>query len=133
MSKQLIGQQPVQAPFKLFNAEALIAGGIVLILMVMVVPLPAFMLDMLLATNIAISLGILLTAFYATRPLEFAVFPGLLLITTLFRLSLNVASTRLILSDGDAGALIAAFGNFVVSGNYVVGANIAGFQRVAHA
>ncbi|WP_456427707.1 flagellar biosynthesis protein FlhA [Rhodocaloribacter sp.] len=87
----------------------------------MVVPLPSFLLDMLLATNIAISLAILLTAFYATRPLEFAIFPGLLLLTTLFRLSLNVASTRLILSEGDAGALIQAFGQFVVAGNYVVG------------
>ena len=112
------------APFKLINTELLVACGLVLILMVMVVPLPAFMLDLLLATNIAISLGVLLTAFYAVRPLEFAVFPGLLLVTTLFRLSLNVASTRLILSEGDAGALITAFGNFVVSGNYVVGAII---------
>ncbi len=108
-------------PFKLFNTELMVASGLVLVLMVMVVPLPAFMLDLLLATNIAISLGVLLTAFYAVRPLEFAVFPGLLLLTTLFRLSLNVASTRLILSKGDAGALITAFGNFVVSGNYVVG------------
>jgi flagellar biosynthesis protein FlhA len=111
-------------PFKLINTEMLIASGIVLVLMVMVVPLPSFVLDMLLATNIAISLAVLLTAFYAVRPLDFAVFPGLLLMTTLFRLSLNVASTRLILSEGDAGALITAFGNFVVSGNYVVGAII---------
>lgn len=118
--------QPVNgpAPFKLVNTEMMVASGIVLVLMVMVVPLPPFMLDMLLATNIAISLAVLLTAFYAQRPLEFAVFPGLLLITTLFRLSLNVASTRLILSEGSAGALITAFGNFVVSGNYVVGAII---------
>ena len=99
----------------------MIATGVVLILFVMVVPLPSFLLDMLLATNIAISLAILLTAFYANRPLEFAIFPGLLLLTTLFRLSLNVASTRLILSEGNAGALIQAFGQFVVAGNYVVG------------
>ncbi len=103
------------------NSEVIVASLVVLILFVMVVPLPSFMLDMLLATNIAISLGVLLTAFYANRSLEFAIFPGLLLVTTLFRLSLNVASTRLILSNGDAGALIEAFGNFVVSGNYVVG------------
>lgn len=90
----------------------------------MVVPLPTFLLDMLLATNIALSLGVLLTAFYAKRPLDFAIFPGLLLITTLFRLSLNVASTRLILSQGDAGELISAFGSIVVSGNYVVGSII---------
>ncbi|MFB6272190.1 MAG: flagellar biosynthesis protein FlhA [Salinibacter sp.] len=90
----------------------------------MVIPLPSFLLDFLLATDIAISLGVLLTAFYATRPLEFAIFPGLLLTTTLFRLSLNVASTRLILGEAEAGALINAFGEFVVAGNYVVGAII---------
>ncbi|NNF57017.1 MAG: flagellar biosynthesis protein FlhA [Rhodothermaceae bacterium] len=104
-----------------FGLDALAASGVVMILLVMVVPLPGFLLDLLLATNIAISLGILLTAFYAQRPLDFAIFPGLLLITTLFRLSLNVASTRLILSEAKAGALIAAFGNFVVAGNFVVG------------
>jgi len=96
----------------------------IFILFVMVVPLHPFVLDLLLATNIALSLGILLTAFYATRPLEFAIFPGLLLMTTLFRLSLNVASTRLILSQGQAGNLITAFGEIVVAGNYVVGAII---------
>ncbi len=101
--------------------EALIATSVVCILLILVIPLPTFILDLLLATNIALSLSVLLTAFYAERPLEFAVFPGLLLITTLFRLSLNVASTRLILSEGDAGQLIEAFGNFVVAGNYVVG------------
>ncbi|HET6567151.1 MAG TPA: flagellar biosynthesis protein FlhA [Rhodothermales bacterium] len=109
------------APFQLINGEVLLASGIVLILFVMIIPLPSFLLDMLLATNIAVSLAVVLTAFYAVRPLEFAIFPGLLLMTTLFRLSLNVASTRLILSDAQAGALIQAFGEFVVSGNYVVG------------
>lgn len=92
-----------------------------MIVLVMVVPLPPFMLDMLLTLNIAISLGVLLTSFYASRPLEFAIFPGILLVTTLFRLSLNVASTRLILTDAEAGALIQSFGQFVVAGNYVVG------------
>ncbi len=111
-------------PFKLLNGEGLLAVGMIFILFVMVVPLHPFMLDLLLATNIALSLGILLTAFYATRPLEFAIFPGLLLMTTLFRLSLNVASTRLILSQGQAGNLITAFGEIVVAGNYVVGAII---------
>ncbi len=109
------------APFSMANSEVVVASSVVFILLVMVVPLPSFMLDMLLATNIAISLGVLLTAFYAERPLEFAIFPGLLLITTLFRLSLNVASTRLILGQAEAGALITAFGQFVVAGNYVVG------------
>ncbi len=104
------------------NGEVLAAAGLVLVLFVMVVPLPGFLLDLLLATNIAISLAVLLTAFYAERPLDFGIFPGLLLVTTLFRLSLNVASTRLILGEAKAGSLIEAFGQFVVSGNYVVGA-----------
>jgi flagellar biosynthesis protein FlhA len=108
-------------PFSLGNSEVVVAGSVIMILFVMVVPLPTFLLDMLLTTNIALSLGVLLTAFYARRPLDFAIFPGLLLITTLFRLSLNVASTRLILSQGEAGALISAFGQIVVGGNYVVG------------
>ncbi len=106
------------------NSEVAVASAVVAILFVMVVPLPSFLLDFLLATDLALSLGVLLTAFYATRPLEFAIFPGLLLTTTLFRLSLNVASTRLILGDAEAGALINAFGQFVVGGNYVVGAII---------
>ncbi|MDZ4698258.1 MAG: flagellar biosynthesis protein FlhA [Rhodothermales bacterium] len=120
------GSPTLEAPpaFKLFNGEGLMAVTMIMILFVMVVPLPGFVLDMLLATNIALSIGILLTAFYAVRPLEFAIFPGLLLMTTLFRLSLNVASTRLILSEGEAGQLITAFGQFVVAGNYVVGAII---------
>ncbi|MGB3542108.1 flagellar biosynthesis protein FlhA [Rubrivirga sp.] len=104
------------------NGEVMAATGLVLVLFVMVIPLPGMLLDLLLATNIAISLAILLTAFYAERPLDFGIFPGLLLVTTLFRLSLNVASTRLILGEAKAGALIEAFGQFVVSGNYVVGA-----------
>ncbi len=114
---------PVARPsaFRL-TGEMMAASGLVLVLFVMVVPLPGALLDLLLATNIAISLAILLTAFYAERPLDFGIFPGLLLVTTLFRLSLNVASTRLILGEARAGALIDAFGQFVVSGNYVVGA-----------
>ncbi len=103
------------------TGEMMAASGLVLVLFVMVVPLPGALLDLLLATNIAISLAILLTAFYAERPLDFGIFPGLLLVTTLFRLSLNVASTRLILGEAKAGQLIDAFGQFVVSGNYVVG------------
>ena len=117
----LTAPAPTARPSLRLGLDALAASGLVMILLVMVVPLPGFLLDLLLATNIAVSLGILLTAFYAERPLDFAIFPGLLLITTLFRLSLNVASTRLILSEAKAGALIAAFGNFVVAGNFVVG------------
>jgi len=108
----------------LFESEVFVAGAVVAVLFVMVVPLPSYLLDLFLATDIALSLGVLLTAFYARRPLEFAIFPGLLLTTTLLRLSLNVASTRLILGNARAGALIDAFGEFVVAGNYVVGAII---------
>ncbi len=102
------------------------AAGVVGILVVMILPLPSFMLDVLLAFNITFALIILLTGMYTLRPLEFSVFPSVLLVTTLFRLSLNVASTRLILLHGDegtsaAGQVIKAFGMFVVGGNYVVG------------
>lgn len=97
------------------------SGGIILILMVMILPLPAMLMDVLLAISIALSFLVLLVAFYTQKPLEFAVFPGLLLILTLFRLSLNVATTRLILADGYAGQLVMTFGDFVIRGNYVVG------------
>lgn len=110
--------------FSFLNTEVVVACSVLVILFVMVVPLPTFLLDVFLSVDIAIGLAVLLTAFYALKPLDMAIFPGLLLLTTLLRLSLNVASTRLILSDADAGALIDAFGNFVVAGNYVVGAII---------
>ena len=102
-------------------ADVLMAIGVMLILSIMIIPLPSWLLDLFLALNIATALMILLVAMYLTEPLQFSVFPGLLLITTLFRLSLNIASTRLILSEGYAGEVINAFGNFVVRGNYVVG------------
>lgn len=95
--------------------------GVISILAVMVIPLPSSILDVLLALNIMAALMVLLVTIYTTEPLQFSIFPGLLLILTLFRLSLNVASTRLILSDGFAGDIITAFGTFVVKGNYVVG------------
>jgi flagellar biosynthesis protein FlhA len=98
----------------------LVAGlfGTVLLL---ILPIPPFVLDGLLALSIALSLLMLLVILYVRQPAEFAGFPTLLLFITLFRLSLNVASTRLILLDGYAGHIIEAFGNFVVRGNYVVG------------
>lgn len=95
--------------------------AVVLIVVMMVLPLPTFLLDILLATNISLSLLILLITMNINEPLEISVFPSLLLITTLFRLSLNVSSTRLILLTGNPGKIIQAFGNFVVGGNYVVG------------
>ncbi|RKY84243.1 EscV/YscV/HrcV family type III secretion system export apparatus protein, partial [candidate division KSB1 bacterium] len=103
------------------QSDVLIAVGVILILTVMIIPLPTSFLDLLLVVNISLSLTILLVAMYLTEPLELSVFPGLLLVMTLYRLSLNVASTRLILGDAYAGKVISAFGNFVVKGNYVVG------------
>ena len=99
---------------------------IVLILSMMVLPLPAFALDVLLTFNIAISIMVLLVAMYTRQPLDFAVFPTVLLVTTLLRLSLNVASTRVVLLQGHtgpdaAGKVIEAFGHFLVGGNYAVG------------
>jgi len=109
------------------SSDMAMALGIVAILIVMVLPLPAFFLDILLSLSIALSVVLLLTAVYTQKALEFSVFPSLLLITTLFRLSLNVASTRLILLKGAdegvgaAGEVIRSFGEFVVGGNYAVG------------
>jgi len=102
------------------RTDIVLAISVVTIIMFMIIPLPSFMLDFLLAVNIACSLMILLVPMYAIKPLEFSVFPGILLLVTLFRLSLNVASTRLILGEGYAGEVIEAFGGFVVGGNYVV-------------
>jgi len=103
------------------RSDLLLAFGVVGILVLMVLPLPAIFLDMLLALNIMLALMILLVALYTLEPLEFSIFPGLLLILTLFRLSMNVASTRLILGQGYAGRVIEAFGHFVTGSNVVVG------------
>ena len=108
------------------DADAFMGIGVVMILSVMLLPLPSQFLDMLLIINISSGLIILLTAIYSLKPLDFVVFPSLLLVTTLFRIALNVASTRLVLLHGHegttaAGQIIHAFGSFVVGGNYVVG------------
>lgn len=95
---------------------------IIAVILMIIIPLPPFFLDLMFIVNIAISILILLTTMYIKEALEFSVFPSLLLITTLFRLSLNVSSTRLILTNGgDAGAVIATFGSFVLQDNAVVG------------
>jgi flagellar biosynthesis protein FlhA len=99
---------------------------IILILSMMVLPLPTFVLDVFFTFNIAISIMVLLVAMYTMKPLDFAIFPTVLLVTTLLRLSLNVASTRVILLHGHtgpdaAGKVIEAFGHFLVGGNYAVG------------
>ena len=103
------------------HADVLVAVGVVVILGVMIVPLPTYVMDFLLTFNISVALLVLMMTIYIVAPLEFSVFPGLLLVLTLARLSLNVASTRLILSQADAGRLISAFGDVVVGGNFVLG------------
>jgi flagellar biosynthesis protein FlhA len=106
------------------NSSTMLGIAVMLILGVMLLPMPTFLIDMFLVMNITGALVIIFVALYVLRPLEFSVFPGLLLIITLFRLSLNVATTRLILGDAYAGEIIESFGNFVVGGNYIVGAVI---------
>jgi flagellar biosynthesis protein FlhA len=102
-------------------SDLTITFGILGIVVMMVIPLPTWMLDFLLIINLSVSLTILLVAMNTKEPLQFAIFPALLLVTTLFRLGLNVSSTRLILSKGEAGNVIHTFGDFVVGGNAVVG------------
>ncbi|MEK7375974.1 MAG: FHIPEP family type III secretion protein, partial [Candidatus Margulisiibacteriota bacterium] len=101
--------------------DFVVAASLVVIIALMLVPLPAFILDILVTLNIASALMILLVAMYLKEPLEFAAFPSILLVVTLYRLSINIAASRLILLNGFAGEVIASFGNFVVSGNYIVG------------
>ena len=91
------------------------------ILAVMLIPMPPLMLDAMLCINITVSLLILMAVLNSNRPVEFSTFPSVLLFTALFRLALNVSSTRLILLEGDAGSVIRTFGSFVVGGNAVVG------------
>lgn len=109
------------------KSDIVVAVSIVFVILIMIVPLNSFFIDIFLTLSISISLLILFIGMYIHRPLDFSVFPSILLITTLFRLSLNIASTRLILVHGDEGAhaagrVIQAFGTFIVGGNYVVGA-----------
>ncbi|MDR3592773.1 MAG: flagellar biosynthesis protein FlhA [Negativicutes bacterium] len=102
-------------------SDILIAVALITIVVMMIIPLPSFILDLFLTVNITFALVIIMVAIYNIEPLQFSVFPSLLLIATLFRLALNVSATRLILLDGYAGEVITAFGNFVVGGNPLVG------------
>jgi flagellar biosynthesis protein FlhA len=104
--------------------DLIIVLGVVGILIVMIIPVPTFLMDILLTLNLGIAIIILLVSMYTRESLEFSVFPSLLLTVTLFRLALNIASTRLILSQADAGRVIEVFGTFVTKGNMVVGAII---------
>lgn len=103
------------------SSDLLLAVAIIGILLVLFTPIPTWLLDLLLLTNFAVALLVLLVTFDIDKPLSFSTFPSLLLMTTLFRLALNISATRLILADGDAGQVIAAIGTHVVGGNYVIG------------
>lgn len=103
------------------NFDVLVAFGVMAIVMMMIIPLPTWILDILIAFNITLSIIIMLLTMFTTEVLQFSAFPTLLLITTLFRLALNISSTRLILSKGYAGKIVQAFGDFVTGGNIVVG------------
>ena len=103
------------------SAETGLAIAVVFVIALLILPLPAALLDLFLATSIGLSLVVLLTAMQTADALEFSSFPALLLLLTLFRLALNVSSTRLILTHGEAGQVIHAFGQFVIGGNYAVG------------
>ena len=111
---------------KLFNADISLAVGLIIVLGVMILPLPPTLLDVLFALNITFSVLVLFVALYSVKPLDFSAFPSVLLVATLFRLALNIASTRAILQNGKqgpaaAGHVIKAFGSFVVGGNYFIG------------
>jgi len=116
----IIGTKNVLTEIAKHN-DVLLAVGMITIILMMIVPLPSILLDILLTLNLALSVVILLVTLATKEPLQYSTFPTLLLVSTLFRLGLNVSSTRLILLTGEAGGVIEAFGNFVVGGNYVVG------------
>jgi flagellar biosynthesis protein FlhA len=97
------------------------AGAVVLVVMMMIIPLPPMLVDLCISLNISLALAIVVTTLYLPSALDFSSFPSLLLLTTLFRLAINVSVTRLVLLKGDAGHVVTAFGNFVVGGNVVVG------------
>ncbi|MBU3126631.1 flagellar biosynthesis protein FlhA [Clostridium tagluense] len=103
------------------NVDVLVAFGVMGIILMIIIPLPPKLLDVIIALNITLAVVILLLTMFTTEVLQFSVFPTLLLITTLLRLGLNISSTRLVLTEAYAGDIIEAFGEFVVGGNYVVG------------
>ncbi|MBN1267475.1 MAG: flagellar biosynthesis protein FlhA [Anaerolineales bacterium] len=118
-------QTKMATPFSLEmiarSKDAALAVLMLLILLMIIVPLPALVIDMLIAFNLALSISILLTAMYISRPLDFSAFPTILLMATLFRLGINIAVSRSILLEAQAGKVIETFGSLVVGGNYVVG------------
>ena len=127
-AKALPAQRSWQTAIRGMNwSELSIPLAVLGVVLAMITPLPAVLLDVLISANITMSVVILLTSMYITKPAEFNVFPTLLLLMTLVRLSLNISSSRLILLQGNsgtraAGNVIESFGNFVVGGNFVIGA-----------
>ncbi|HYE41779.1 MAG TPA: FHIPEP family type III secretion protein, partial [Caulobacteraceae bacterium] len=108
------------------RGEVGLALGVILIVVLLIIPMPSFVLDLLLALSLTSSVLILMTALLIKKPLEFAVFPTVLLVTTLFRLGLNLASTRLVLGHGhegtaSAGHVIESFGRLMMGGNFIIG------------
>ena len=101
--------------------ELIVIVSVIMIVAMLIIPLPTWLLSVLLIINISLALLVLLTAMNMTEPLQFSVFPSLLLLLTLFRLGLNVSTTRAILTHGDAGGVVETFGSFVVGGNLIVG------------
>jgi len=101
--------------------ELAIAALVIAVVAMLIVPLPRPLLDVLLALNIAIAVALLMAAVFTPKPLSFVSFPTLLVVTTLFRVGLEVSATRLILAEADAGAVVRAFGSSVVGGSLVVG------------
>ena len=119
MSRELLDGPPARSALR---ADLLLALVVVAVIAMMIVPLPTPLIDLLIAFNLGFGVLLLAAALYMRDALSFAAFPTLLLLSTLYRLSLNVASTRLILLQADAGRVIEAFGSFVVRGDYRVGA-----------
>ncbi|HWA90286.1 MAG TPA: flagellar biosynthesis protein FlhA [Rhizomicrobium sp.] len=103
------------------NLDLVLVFGVIAILLILFAPIPPFLIDLSIVINFAFALTILMLTFYVGRPVEFSTFPSLLLVATLFRVSLNVAATRLILTSANAGEVIGSIGNFAVQGNFVVG------------
>lgn len=108
------------------KADVMVAIGVIGVLGLMILPLPPVLLDLFLSLSIALSVVIVITSVFVNKPLDFSIFPSLLLMTTLYRLALNIASTKLVLLKGNegtaaAGQVIKSFGDFIVSGNYLVG------------
>jgi type III secretion protein V len=118
----LPARRPVLGRLGWLGADVALAGLVILVVGLMIVPMPTWALDLLISANLSAAVAILLVVLYVPDAIGIATFPTLLLLTTLFRLALNVASTRLILLNANAGQVIRAFGTFVVRGNYVVGA-----------